>query len=346
MRKTVISAIAVLIMLASTLFSGGCSLLEKKNEEQSITEPVVSPSIDVSNRYYAGILPYQPNKARGTLGYIRERLDATHLELGLMEIAQNTFDTDKYLFREGQIITENNVNDWLKESEQLIHVLEHDYLRKENGEFVGTVIALSFTPLKTVGDKTEMMEDEALRKLGMEWSGKVVSKVRESNPTTPMIIALYAVEHGSSFVPGRFLAVGKVDSDESAVSEWEAINEQYYLLPGDKAYQADKRVSLNFEEFSDQVRAFFPHYVGVVGVARYVNNQMVELTITATAEYDSKTETIQFTQFAADQFAKYFSEDVHINLYVQTVNRQLAVYVRPAMGEGETEAFFHVFRNN
>ncbi|MBO8171717.1 MAG: CamS family sex pheromone protein [Bacillaceae bacterium] len=342
MKKVFLRGLVVAVT-AGILLLSGCSLFNgDKESEPSITEPMVSPVINVSDDYYPGKLPYEPSQTRGMIHNVGTRVDMTRLELGLMEIAGDTFDRDQYLFQEGQIIEREDIEKWFEGTPNLLHVLEHDYLNRENGELAGTVIAISLSPVVTKQEETVTLTEDELRELGKNFAGQVIGAVRETEPDVPMVLSLYVTNPESSLIPGHFIAVGKVNSEEDSVSDWKNINEKYYLLPGDEIFEDHIRISRNYDQFQEEIQTFFSDYIGVVGVARFVQDRMVELTLTATAEYDSKTESLQFAQYAASLFPEYFDDQVHINLYVETIDRPMAIYVRPPAGQGDP--FFHVYR--
>ena len=133
-------------------------------------ETAIIPKYKISDEYYQTILPFEPSKARGlVVSNLNTRYDIEEFENGLMRIAQNQFDPDDYLFQEGQMLDSETISRWLnrkytetqlkekelkatenlglnpidpgkgdiaKRSEEnpiyLAHILEHNYLVKEN----------------------------------------------------------------------------------------------------------------------------------------------------------------------------------------------------------------------
>ncbi|MFD0826114.1 CamS family sex pheromone protein [Neobacillus sp. M.A.Huq-85] len=160
----------LLLVFSFVLLLSGCSLNFQKQDEVVQTKEktkgkAIIPKYNISDKYYRTILPFEPGEARGMIvGNLNTRYDIDEFETGLMRIAQNTFDTDQYYFREGQEIKRDTVRLWLnrkftksqlknqglKPSENiglnpldtgkgetpiyLAHILEHDYLTKtDNG---------------------------------------------------------------------------------------------------------------------------------------------------------------------------------------------------------------------
>jgi protein involved in sex pheromone biosynthesis len=339
-------------------FTSACSLLPGKEEAPTPATPSISPVIEVSEDYYGSVPPYRPNQTRGMLSRLSQgsyRIDFSHLELGLMEIARETFSTKEYYFQEGQQIKRDEVTAWLSRAKDdpaglnpnkgpnlLVHVLEHDYLDKDTQKLAGMVLGLSLSPVyeDATGQEKSYTREELLAK-GQQLAAKIIPKVRAENQQIPMVIALYEVpDPSSTLVPGNFIATGTVNAADSSVSKWQPIDEKYYLFPSTEAEKDQPQVSLQYDKLMKQTQQFFQEYIGLTGIGRFMGGKLTELTITATAEYDSRTEVLQFTQFAANLISQLIDKDVHVNLYVQSINQPLAIYVRPPDGEG----YMHIYR--
>ncbi|HZG15753.1 MAG TPA: CamS family sex pheromone protein [Candidatus Bathyarchaeia archaeon] len=335
-----------------------CSLWPGKEETKETPTPTISPVIEVSENYYGSVPPYRQNQTRGMLSRLTPssyRMDFSHLELGLMEIAQETFSNEDYYFQEGQQIKKEQVTAWLSRAKDdpagvnpdqgpslLVHVLEHDYLEKETRKLSGIVLGLSLSPVyeDASGQEKKYTVDE-LRAKGQQIASRIVQTVRAENQQIPMVVALYQVpDRNSTMIPGSFISTGTVNATDSSVSKWQPIDEKYYLFPSTEVEKDQPQISLQFDKLMKQIQSFFQEYVGITGTGRFMGGKMTELTITATAEYDSRTEVLQFTQYAASLINQLIDKDVHVNLYVQSINQPLSIYVRPPDGE----AYMHIYR--
>jgi protein involved in sex pheromone biosynthesis len=356
MKRLIVKGVTIVTGLMLAVLSVGCSLLPGlKQDVPEPATPSISPVVEVSEDYYGSLPPYKKNQTRGMLAERSYRIDFSHLELGLLEIARETFPTTDYLFQEGQQIKRDQVSAWLSRAKNnpagmnpdkgphlLVHVLEHDYLDKEKQQLAGMVLGLSLSPvyLDATGQE-KMYTTEELRAKGKQLAARIVQTVRAENPQIPMVVALYQVpEKSSMLVPGHFILTGTVNANENSFSKWQPIDEEYFLFPGDEVEQKYPEESLQYDKMKRQMQSFFGEYVGMTGVGRFMGGKLTELTITATAEYDSRTEVLQFTQYAAAAINQLFHKDVHVNLYVQTINQPLAVYVRPTSGD----AYMHIYR--
>ena len=183
MRKIFCGILAIVLVLT------GCAPNFQKQEEvvqnqKDSEEKAIIPKYKISDEYYRTILPFKPSESRGmVVNNVNTRYDINEFETGLMRVAQNSFDPDKYLFQEGQYLKKKTVSLWLnrqftpaqlaeeglKESENiglnplnegtgdiktqneknpiyLAHILEHDYLIKGENDKVslgGVVIGLA-----------------------------------------------------------------------------------------------------------------------------------------------------------------------------------------------------------
>lgn len=338
---------AYISLLVCLLVTPGCTFFsEPQQQKTSLAATVqekttISPSIDIAQDYYGGVLPYVPNQTRGTLKQVGTRIDISHIEWGLLEFAQTRYSPSKYLFQEGQVITRTDLQGLLKDHAALVHVLEHDYLDAVSKQRKGIVIGLSMDPrYKDQQGKTAFYKDEELLNQGKTVGEQIVTAIRKEDPKSTVLLAIYRTEPGSSLIPGHFIGTGQVDEQKNTVSAWEPFHERFYLLPGSDIKEIDPNIPIQFEHFQKKLQSFFKDYVGITGAARVVDQRLVELTLTASAEYDSRTEVIQFIQFAASALPEYFPKDTHINLYVETIDKPLAIYIRPVSGD----PLVHIYR--
>lgn len=344
--------LAVFLLVVATT---GCSLLPRGGQETGpeITTPSLSPVVEVSEDYYGSLPPYKPNQTRGMLSDTKYRIDFSHLELGLMEFARDTFPTSEYLFQEGQQIKQEQVTEWIAQEKTgatngqkkkgiLVHVLEHDYLSKDKQQLAGMVLGLSLSPeYQDATGQDKMYTTQELQAKGQQLAARIVQSVRVNTPTVPMLVLLYQVpEANSSLVPGHFIMSGTVNANEAAISKWQPIDEEFYLFPSTDVEEKYAQQSLQFDKLMRQSQSYFGEYIGMTGVGRFMGGKLTELTITATAEYDSRTEVLQFTQYAAGSVDQLFDKGVHVNLYVQSMNKPLSIYIRPSAGE----PYMHIYR--
>ncbi|WP_102272831.1 CamS family sex pheromone protein [Cytobacillus massiliigabonensis] len=172
----------IMLSLSLVLLLTGCAPNFNKQEEvvqdkEDAKEKAIIPNYKISDSYYQTILPFKPSKSRGlVVNNINSKFNLTEFETGLMRVAQNMYDTDKYVFQEGQFLESDQVRLWLnrkytagqlkeKKLEEedniglnpldngkeetpkyLAHILEHDYyVKNEEGKYKlgGVVVGLA-----------------------------------------------------------------------------------------------------------------------------------------------------------------------------------------------------------
>lgn len=356
MKKTIARIISISAVLSLAIVTSACSLLPgQKSVTPEPATPSISPVVEVSEDYYGSMPPYKQNQTRGMLAGTSYRIDFSHLELGLTEIARETFPTEEYLFQEGQQIKKEQVASWLSREKEnptgmnpekgpqlLIHVLEHNYLDKKSQKLAGIVLGLSLSAVyQDATGQDKLYTTEELRAKGQQLAARIVQTVRAENQQIPMVVALYQVPNKSStLVPGHFILTGTVNASESSVSKWQPIEEEFFLFPSDAVEAKYPQVFLQYDKLMKQTQSFFGEYIGLTGTGRFMGGKLTELTITATARYDSRTEVLQFTQFAATGIDQLIDKEVHVNLYVQSINQPLSIYIRPTSGE----PYMHIYR--
>ncbi|MDR7238397.1 CamS family sex pheromone protein [Neobacillus drentensis] len=390
MRKFSLLALSLVFLLSACAPN-----FQKQNEVVQTKEKVkgkaIIPKYNISDSYYRTILPFEPGEARGlVVNNINTRYDLNEFEMGLMRIAQNSFDTEKYLFREGREIKGDIIRLWLnrkytkeqfnvlqkdnkelKESENiglnpvdtgkkgepsspiyLAHILEHDYLIKNENDKVtlgGVTIGLALNSVyyykKTSdGDTFEQKipHSEIVRE-GKKIAAEVVKRMRNTNSLKeiPITIALFEQASKSSVVPGNFITYSTVDKGSATLNSWENVNEKYYLFPSKDAQDEHRDDVTAFLNFKQDVEEYFPNYNGVIGRAFYMGDQLQDLSITIPIQFYGKTEGIGFTQYVTGLVMEHFPKYLSVSVSVTSVDGPEALIVRKA---NETEPFVHIYQ--
>ncbi|WP_040205407.1 CamS family sex pheromone protein [Neobacillus jeddahensis] len=184
MKKFSVVALSLVFLLSACAPN-----FQKQNDtvqtEEKTKGKAIIPNYNISDNYYRTILPFKPGEARGlVVNNINTRYDLNEFEMGLMRIAQNSFDTEKFYFQEGQKIKAETVKQWLSRKYTdaqltannikaadniglnpvdtsaagaaptapiyLAHILEHDYLTKDdkgNVTLAGITIGLAMNSI-------------------------------------------------------------------------------------------------------------------------------------------------------------------------------------------------------
>ncbi|MFE8697082.1 CamS family sex pheromone protein [Cytobacillus sp. FJAT-53684] len=236
MKKTIMLALSLVLLLS------GCAPNFNKQEEvvqdkEDAKEKAIIPNYKISDNYYQTILPFKPSESRGlVVNNINSKYNITEFETGLMRVAQNTFDPDKYLFQEGQYIKSDVVSQWLnrkftpeqlnekglKEDENiglnpldngneenpkyLAHILEHNYLVKNDEGQVklgGVVIGLGlnsvyyYQKVKFGATYETKIDHPELEKEGKKIAEEVLNRLRKMDELKDVPITIALFEQQS-----------------------------------------------------------------------------------------------------------------------------------------------------
>lgn len=348
-------------MFALSILVTGCSSGDdgKQNSNDSNINNIISPEIKINEQYYRGVLPYKKSPINGTLSEIPNRLDSSHFELALIEYAMKIYDPAVYIFEEGQVLTNKDIDPLInaKKGTQfenfVFSITEHNYLL-EDGSFAGMFIGVSVSPQYYEKDqngeykkdtfgvkvKGKYSEEELVEKSKL-LIDELVTIIR-SKTNVPLSFGIMRAETIDLKIPGTFFISANVPQSENSVSKYNLINEEYIFLPTDLAKLEDKQIEVarGFSQFKKEVGEYIPNFAGVTGLARFVDNNLLELSIEIYTEFDSTVQVIQLTQFSIAKIAKYFPGKMNINLYISTINKPKAIYVRNVGGQ----EFMHIYR--
>jgi protein involved in sex pheromone biosynthesis len=107
-------AVSVVLLLAACApnFQQEDKIVQEEDAETG--EKAIIPKYKISDDYYRTFMPFEPGEARGlVVNNLNTRYDIHEFETGLLRIAQNTFDTNKFVFKEGQYLDSSTVSSWL-----------------------------------------------------------------------------------------------------------------------------------------------------------------------------------------------------------------------------------------
>ncbi|MEQ6388140.1 CamS family sex pheromone protein [Bacillaceae bacterium S4-13-58] len=372
------------VVLASVLILSACAPTFDKEEEIVQTnennkrETAFVPSFNVSEEEYKIIYPYKPSQARGVIvNQMANRLDIDVFEVGLRDHAKSYFDPDLYFFQEGQRIDSNTLYNWLSregetssglnpvmegpedaiESHQeapkyLSHILEHDFLKKNEdgivelkGMSIGIALKSTYRFQTEVGGPYYYQDipEKVMVKEGKEIANEVIQRIRqmEGLEEVPIVVALFREEDQNAMSPGNFVAKTVVEVGGAAAKQWQDIDEDYVLFPSNEAAVNYNEESQLMQEFTDEIARYFPNYVGVIGNGFYKDGELAELNIQIPIEFQGKAEVVGFTQYVyglvMETFPNYFKVEVQIHSHQQ----QESVIVREA---GETDPFVYLYQ--
>ncbi|WP_078394326.1 CamS family sex pheromone protein [Shouchella patagoniensis] len=381
----------------SLLVLAGCNLFGDGQDEGPEQAPDVSevddslsvvPSIPSEENYYSNVLregSYIHGETRGyglDLGMSRKDLD--WLELGLEDIAKDTFSPDSHYFQEGEHLTRDTLRSWIRRYEEptddnpgnpgglnpplgegeddfeknknspwvLSNVLEHNYMGvDDNDEYVtaGIVLGLSlyseysFTADGRTGEvpiSSSKQEEE-----GMAFAEEMVDRLRngasnkeEDISDVPIVVALFSEQPSNSINAGNFFKVGVFEPSGNV--NWDDINQKHLYFPSSVASEEHQNDASRFSQFQADIQSFFDNHVGVVGRARYDDNQLTKLIVDMNIQYKGKAEVVAMTQYAAGRIEEHF-ENVPVDINISSLSGSLESIVSY---HPNTETFIHIIQ--
>jgi len=339
------------LVLTGLLLLSACQtvLPQDKENVEDVTPRIISPSVDVNEIDYRGVLPYEPAAFAGL--YKLDDLERTHMERAMFEAAVSRFAPERHLFQEGKWVSREEGNEWLKSlNEALGHpfvlgFLEHDYLT-EQGELAGMVLGVAvtngYTPKDngTTGAPVRFSEDD-MRRLSQTVSDDLAARLRQKTDV-PLVFLVVVHEMNEDFLPGGVFLQGEVAAGGQKVERWTEVDEEWMLLPHPRGGQGQHQVDVHrsFQRLQERIESYFPKYAGLSGMARFQREHLVELTVEINAEYDSEAQITQLAQYTIAVLPELFPQEPRVNLYFRSLNMPQAVYVR----QGDGSEFFHLYR--
>ncbi|WP_169823928.1 CamS family sex pheromone protein [Bacillus marinisedimentorum] len=225
----------VMICISSFLLLSACSPLPDK-EKDNVNQRIETEEVVGSTAYYT-ISDYKPGAARGYLPKsIQTETDIDEMETGLMELAQDYFDPDDYLYREGQVLSEDELSKWLKRKSKTYeeglnpalnfgendsweenmekakknpsvigYIHEQNYVTK-NGKLAGAAISIVVNSVDylTIIDEQGLLHkdqvkisDKEAKKEGMKAASKVAERLRQTEEMNNIPIVFAIYQQGA-----------------------------------------------------------------------------------------------------------------------------------------------------
>ncbi|AOM83922.1 CamS family sex pheromone protein [Salisediminibacterium beveridgei] len=389
----------MIILLGLTLFMlSGCLQQADEEEEQDVivveetedeeSEVVFTPTVDSDDNFYRTVLEdgtYYRSDARGVVSdAFRNRVDLDHFERGLTELASGVYSTDEYYFTEGQQLSGDLINSWIRRYDPEIenelqrglnpelagsdddpmdermrdaplmisHIMEHNYWRgseEEGAQLDGIMIGIGLRAVYyfnttnedgTINFYEESLDESEVQEYGREQAQVILNRLRsrEDLQDVPISFALYQEKPDGAVAPGGFTAFAQVDGGSLQIGGWEDIDENFIVFPSSEASSYDANLSNQMSQFREEVEDFFDRKIGAVGVGRYNNDILEELTIELNLQSHGQAEIIALSQFISDRLNEVLTVQVPIKVYVESINGMEAIIIQ----HPDEEPFMHV----
>lgn len=358
-KKSMLFFLSPLFLLAS------CSDDDQvnKNDEKMYASSIQQQEI------YEIKQPAISNVSRGLIvSNMNNSLNVTEVEKGLMDLSVNYFPTKEFYMQEGQYLDGTTINKWLDRKSKegfglnppiekstgdvledeksnpkiLSHVLEQNFVNKENGKVEGMSLAISlneFYDIRVHDDKgltytdqvkVDTNEDKVndVENYGKKIAGTIIKNIRNNNkiPNVPIYLTLYQESNKNDIIPGIFLAQTFIPEGEDKIDKWAAIDIKNYTFPSDSLYSLDKDTSSKLLIFKEDIQEGFKHLnPKIVGKLRYENGKLTELKIDVNVPLINDTELIGLLQLTSTKLNTILFDYIPISIRILDQNKDVGI---------------------
>lgn len=103
------------ILMLSTIILASCSNGTPESSSNKEKDKQISTEVQISNDYYRTLLPFKESQARGlTSSNMVSSYNGEAFEDGLLNISKKVYAPDKYLYRDGQLLSKSAVESYLE----------------------------------------------------------------------------------------------------------------------------------------------------------------------------------------------------------------------------------------
>lgn len=338
MKKVIVFLILILLSSCTSDING---------EDPTIIERL-------NNNDYSMILPFVASEVRQYHGTYLGRADFLEIGARLEDKSKEHFNVDDYYLSEGQVLTNNELTQLVRRestdnpyglnppsgSEFLVgtsdiavvdavvvaDVVEIDFYQQSGGEtkLAGMSFAIVLNQSLSSADGLINVSDQVLYEYGSNMGRKLDRYIRSLNDMEdmPIYIALYVTNPSDAVLPGRYIADGYFTARGGQFS---LNNEQWVLFPSAQATSIDAGLADKFNALKTRITEFIPESVGVVGEARYVDNQTDFLRLTLTIQAKTYSEIRGLTQFTIELLQDLDQRNFPIVVRINSISETLVL---------------------
>ncbi|KPN95361.1 hypothetical protein AO843_03370 [Lysinibacillus sp. ZYM-1] len=308
--------------------------------------------------------PANFNIARGLIiKNMNNALNINAIEKGLMDLSVNHFSTEKFYMQEGQYLNEKMIAQWLRrksiediglnpaiekstgdilEDEKrypliLSHVLEHNFINKENNKIEGMSIAISlneFYDIRVSDDKgliytgqvkVDQNDDDIndVENYGKKVAEKIVKDIRKNEkiPNVPIYLTLFQESNINDIIPGVFLAETIIPKGGDTIAKWSQLDKKLYTFPSEALYSLDQNMYKKLLMFKEDIQAGFKHLnPKILGKLRYEDGKLTDIQIEVNAPLINDTELIGLLQLISTKLNTILFD--YIPITVRIIDQQ------------------------
>lgn len=375
-------------LLAGMSVLGACGNLGKATSGSGVSQTVTSKKKgyqttgQTDTSYYQGVIKdgqYLTNKARGVGVYQNSEnmLNLKSFEAGLTNLSKEQFSTKSYIFREGQVLTKDTVENWLdrkskdnpdglnpedngqKDADKrnpiyVQQLEEQDYMQQKDGKLTlaGVTVGIGMNQ-KDYYQKEEYgatfttdISEAKMKEEGEKAAATVLARLRqkaEIGSDTPVLICMFKQAPNDSLVGGSFYAY-TVSRSGTSIGSWTDTDLKSVVLPAtDTASVPNENDATSFNGFVNKTRSFFPNLAGVTAQAQYKGKELQGMHVNITTQFYSTTEITSFTQFVSQMARTYLPSGVPIDITIKGSDGAVQSFL--SCDSGESTYYTHVFNS-
>lgn len=298
-------------------------------------------------------------------------VDGRALEEGLIAISHNTFSPAKYVFQEGQEISEATAAEWLARKSKnnpnglnlkstgtknytpiiLDQILEQDYLVKSGSSYkvngVSLGLALNsvdyYNKVKNGAEYSKSISRAQQEELGKEAANKIVARLRKrkSLKNVTLVVGLFSKTDKDSLVGGNYFTYGIANANSSKINKWNTINNRSQVLPvvgNEKAINSNDATA--FSDFKTAIEGYFPNISGVTATVKYQDGKLKQMNVNVTTQFFGYAQIESFSRLVLSAAKKYLPKDAPIEIKIGSVNETQALI---AKNSADDSYYTHIF---
>ncbi len=338
MKKILTGIIIVFLTACSSSIEPGDNTIIEKNDRNE----------------YSVILPFKASDIRQYHGTYLGRADFLEIGSRLEEKSKEYFDINEYYLSEGHVISNSDLTKLVRRestdnpyglnppsgSQFLVgtsdisvtdavvvaDIMEIDFYQELNGStsLAGMSFAIVLNQSLSSPNGLVTVTDKVLYEYGSNMARKLDRYIRSLSDMEdmPIYIALYVTNPTDAVLPGRYIADGYFTARGGQIN---TNNEQWVLFPSTQAASLDAALTDKFNGFKSSITKFIPESVGVIGEARYVDNETNFLRITLSIQAKTYSEIRALTQYTTELLKEIDQRDYDIVVRINSISETLVL---------------------
>ena len=338
MKKILTGIIIVFLTACSSSIEPGDNTIIEKNDRNE----------------YSVILPFKASDIRQYHGTYLGRADFLEIGSRLEEKSKEYFDINEYYLSEGHVISNSDLSKLVRRestdnpyglnppsgSQFLVgtsdisvtdavvvaDIMEIDFYHELNGStsLAGMSFAIVLNQSLSSPNGLVTVTDKVLYEYGSNMARKLDRYIRSLSDMEdmPIYIALYVTNPNDAVLPGRYIADGYFTARGGQIN---TNNEQWVLFPSTQAASLDAALTDKFNGFKSSITTFIPESIGVIGEARYVDNETNFLRITLSIQAKTYSEIRALTQYTTELLKEIDQRDYDIVVRINSISETLVL---------------------